>query len=606
MSTVDSFRNLPKTLRLTIATGWGAAPLLVIAAGVISVVSGILTAFGLLATADALSVLLRTTITPERISESIPEVSLVLVIYSARALIESLERTVEASVRPHVACAAENNLARVVSGIDVIAFEDASFRELAAQGGQAGVRALANSVTPLLGLLSSIATVTASVVATSLFHPLLAIGVVVACVPSAWAASRSSRLNNLHMLGTVSDHLQKSILAEISTDSRFAMERAVFGLRDRLIVEYELVSKRLCQKEITSGLKRARIQLAGRALSGLSGAVAFGVLAILLYTRWIDVAVAGAAAVAMRVSITSVTGAAGRLYNLFELGFSIELYKDLLRGAAERRRSVGSVAFLETGPDIITMSAVGFCYPGHSRPSLCDINLTIGRGEVVAIVGRNGSGKSTLAKIIGGLYVPSIGKVFWNSVDLAYVRENDIRKNVSFVAQTPMAWPTTAGNNVEIGCHADLPIKEWWDRSLKVSGAGDVIDSLPHKMETLLSTRFVDGRDLSVGQWQRLAIARALVRNGSILIADEATSALDPHAESQVLEFLTSSKESMNQVTTIFVTHRILNARKADRIVVMEGGRIVETGSHNELMQNPEGHYRLMYEVQVPPINTRG
>lgn len=591
---IDSLRKLPKLLGVTVSTAWASAPRLVVAAGIISLLCGFLTALGLLVTADALSIVMESAVTPEHLANSFREIVVVILVYSVRAALESLQRAIEASIRPHIAYAAENDIARTVSRVDVIAFEDAGFRELVTQGGGTGVRALAASAVPVLGLLSSLATVAASIIATSVFHPLLAAGIAVACVPSAWAASRSSRLNNLYMLDSVSDHLQKSILSEVTTAREYAMERTAFGLRDRLVGEFGMVSRRLRKREIRTGLRRARVQLIGRAFSGVALAAAFLVLVLLVQLHWINVAVAGAALIAMRSSIASVTAASGHLYNFVELGFSIELYRDVTAAAAALHRPPGHADCHPDGPEAITLRGVDFRYPGQPALSLSGVDLTVLRGETIAVVGRNGSGKSTLAKVIGGLYSPTAGKVLWNGADLTTIREDEVRRHVSFVSQSPAQWPTTAGNNVALGTEAADP--ELPATAMRVSGADDVMRDLPHGADTLISTRFVGGRDLSVGQWQRMAIARALGRGSAVIVADEATSALDPHAEERVLGHLTRADSDS---ITIFVTHRILGARQADRIVVMEQGRIAEMGTHDQLSQLPDGLYRGMLDVQL-------
>lgn len=605
-SMLDSLRRCPSVIGAVLSAAWTSAPRLVAAAGTVSILNGLLTTFGLLATADALTVLLRSTSAGGRLGDAAGELAVVVAIYSARAMLENLERTIESCVRPHVAFSAEKKLARAVSGIDVIAFEDVALRELVAQGGHSGVRALANSVAPIIGLLSSATTVIASIVATALFHPLLAAGILVSCIPAAWAASRSGRLNNLHMLESVSDHMQKSILTEVTTERAYALEKSAFGLRERLLDEFGSVAERLRRNEIRLGLRRARIQLAGRALSGLSAACAFVVLLVLLQLGWIDIAIAGAAGVAMRTSMNSVSAAAGRLYNFFELGFSVEIYRDLLVEAERRRRPAGEHVFAGPGPTAIQLTGIGFEYPGRGELSLRGVDLRIGRGEVVAVVGRNGSGKSTLAKVIAGLYAPTAGQISWDGIELGAIREDDIRAKVAYVSQTPVGWPTTAGNNIAIGFGTAPVDGDTWDEALRFSGADDVMRELPMRAETLLSKRFVDGRDLSAGQWQRLAIARALVRGAAIIVADEATSALDPEAEDRALRHLTSRAGALRDVTTIFVTHRIPNARRADRIVVMEGGKIIECGSHDELMCITDGRYRDMYEVQANSLDQPG
>ncbi|WP_083880654.1 ABC transporter ATP-binding protein [Nocardia araoensis] len=602
-STIDNLRKLPVLISATVSAGWRTAPLLVVAAALISVTGGFLTAFGLLATADALSVVMKSAITPAHLVDSADEIAVVVLIYAARAAVDSLHKVVEACLRPRIAHAAENQIARTISCTDLISFEDASFRELAVQGGELGTRALANGVAPLLGTVSALVTVAVSTATSSFFHPAMALGIFIACIPSAWAAAKSSRLGNSYLLQSVSGHLKKSILSEVCTDRGFSLERTVFALRAGLLDELHAVSAQLCSKEIRSTISRARVQLIGRILSAVSAGCVFGLLLVLVYFERMGMAAAGAAIVAMRMSVSSVAAAAGTIYQFLELGLGIELYGELIRKAKSRCRPEATVPLKGPGPKVVEFRGVCFSYPSGGSESLSEIDVTFHEGEVVAVVGSNGSGKSTLVKLLAGLYPPSKGAVLWDGVDIATIREQDIRQRVSFIAQNPAQWPTTAGNNIAIGRDSTRGDHSAdWDVALQVSGADAVIDELPLKMNALLSARFVGGRDLSVGQWQRLAIARALLRRGSLLIADEATSALDPRTENRVLSYLTDNRKVPPAATVVFVTHRILNARRADRIVVMDRGRIAEMGSHAELMQHPDGRYRKMYELQSSSV----
>jgi ATP-binding cassette subfamily B protein len=217
------------------------------------------------------------------------------------------------------------------------------------------------------------------------------------------------------------------------------------------------------------------------------------------------------------------------------------------------------------------------------------------RGQVLALVGENGSGKSTLAKLLAGLYLPRAGMVAWDGVDLACVDLESVRRRVAFVLQNPTNWPLTAEQNVRIGrpdqSHLD---RANFTRAAAASGADAVVATLPAGWNTLLSKDFKGGSELSVGQWQRIAVARALYRDARLLICDEPTAPLDPRAEAL---FYDTVRRLAGGRTVVLITHRLASVRIADQIIVLHHGELAELGTHDELMAS-EGRYADLYNLQ--------
>jgi len=228
------------------------------------------------------------------------------------------------------------------------------------------------------------------------------------------------------------------------------------------------------------------------------------------------------------------------------------------------------------------------------------VSIELRQGETLGVVGESGSGKTTLGKLLTGLYPPDEGVVRWDDVDLAHADPASVHANIAVIAQEPAEWPMTAANNVTVGRlgRAD-PDGRAWREAVGYSGADEVIESLPAKENTMLSKKFDEGHDLSGGQWQRMGIARGIYRDASVLVADEPTAALDARAEARVFAGLQHASASHDgRRTTILVTHRLANIRSADRILVLEKGKLVEQGTHEELI-GAGGVYHELYEIQA-------
>lgn len=236
---------------------------------------------------------------------------------------------------------------------------------------------------------------------------------------------------------------------------------------------------------------------------------------------------------------------------------------------------------------------VGFVYPGNDQPALNGIDLKLHRGEVVAVVGENASGNTTLANLLAGLYLPTTGAVSWDGHDLATCDAHSVWSNLGRVPQNFTRWPMTARDNITLGRQTEPGDASVLDAA-QAAGAADVIDRLPDGLDTLLARSRWGGHDLSGGQWQRLAIARAFHRNAPVLILAEPTSALDARAEHHVFERL---KTLANGRTTVSVTHRLVNTRLADRIIVLDRGQVVEERDFASLV-SAGGVFADLYQLQ--------
>ncbi len=243
----------------------------------------------------------------------------------------------------------------------------------------------------------------------------------------------------------------------------------------------------------------------------------------------------------------------------------------------------------------IAFEEVSFAYPDTDRTAIDRVSLTVRPGEVAALVGPNGSGKTTLVKLLCRLYDPQEGRITIDGCDLRSFELVDLRRSLSVVFQDYAQYQLTARQNIWMGNVGLDPDDAVVEAAARDSGAADVIAGLRNGYETVLGKVFEDGEELSIGEWQKVALARAFVRGAEILVLDEPTSALDPIAEWRVFERI---REIAQGKAVLLISHRFSTVRMADRIHIVEQGRIVETGTHAELMAL-DGRYARMYDVQA-------
>ncbi len=379
------------------------------------------------------------------------------------------------------------------------------------------------------------------------------------------------------------------------TDSSHAKEMRLFGLGDHF---------RSRHRELRRLLRWELIGLTGRRSLAELGAGAGAVVAVFgtfAYIAWraiqglITLGMMVAYYQAFQTSLSSLQTVLGGFARLYEDNLFLSYYDEFMALGPRVLPPAHPEKVPSPMAEGIRFENVEFRYPDTERTALKDVSLTIRPGEVTAFVGPNGSGKTTLVKLLCRLYDPSTGAITLDGTDLRKFDVADLRRHMSIIFQDFAQYQLSVRENIRLG-NVELdetdPVIE---AAARDAGAHEAITGLRHGYDTILGKWFDEGEELSVGEWQKVALARAFVRDAEILVCDEPTSALDPQAEWDVFQHI---KQLAQGRAVILVSHRFSTVRTADRIHIFDQGRIVESGTHDELV-TLGGRYAEMYEVQA-------
>lgn len=429
------------------------------------------------------------------------------------------------------------------------------------------------------------------------FHWMLSIGVLSLILPSFLINMKLGQKRYKQMIAQTPSSRKVQYLMRLMTGRESAKEMKLFKLYPYLLGRWgDLYWK--------NAKERAALERSGQWLGGFSEifSYAFTALATLVvllisYTSSLTIGVFVAMIQTVTTAKDSVMLIAANLSGIYENAlFTSELIQFMnLPDKKSDERSVIPVLLpgpLEESKEGLWVKGLDFTYPSQSVAALRDVGFHIKPGQRVAIVGHNGAGKSTLAKCLLGLYRPQYGSVLWNGKDMF---SDEDRTSVSAVFQDFMQYQLTLKENIGFGQISALDNREQLDIAAVKTGMDFISRSLPHGYDTLLGHEYEGGKELSQGQWQKVALSRSFFNiDAELVIYDEPTSALDPIAEAALFERFSELVEGK---TSIMISHRLGSCRNADLILVLKDGRLVEQGTHEQLIQR-QGEYARMYGAQ--------
>ncbi len=374
-----------------------------------------------------------------------------------------------------------------------------------------------------------------------------------------------------------------------------AKELKLFGLSSFLVGRYTKLSNELHEQNV--GLAKRRLWV-GALLTLLGTLGYYGSYAFVIYQTVIGVLTIG--------TLTFLTGAiAGASTNIQAVFSTFSTIADQALFITDLLEFFGLQPKVFSKPGALPaprpirkgfeFQDVSFAYPGQTRLVLSNVSFRLEPSERIALVGENGQGKTTIVKLLTRLYDPTGGRILLDGLDLREYDVDDLWKEIGVIFQDFMRYDLTAAENIGIGRIQDQENIFRVRSAAQKSLAEQVIRQLPKGYEQILGRRFEGGVDLSGGEWQKIALARAYLRDAQLLILDEPTAALDAKSEHEVFQrFAELTKGKM----ALLISHRFSTVKMADRILVLENGRIAEEGHHEELLRN-KGRYAEMFELQA-------
>jgi ATP-binding cassette subfamily B protein len=478
--------------------------------------------------------------------------------------------------------------------LDLEDFEDSEFQDrLERARTQAAGRT--GLMSQLFGQAQDMVTIASFAAGLFVYAPWLIVLLAIALIPAFIGEAHFNAQSYWLNYHRAPERRELDYVRQVAASVETAKEVKIFGLNRFLIGRYVELATSFFRANRRIAMRRAAW---GSALTAVSTIAYYFAYAYIVWRTLHGEFSIG--------NLTFLAGSFLRLRGLLEqllTGFSNvagqALYLDDLFSFFEIEPEIVSPANPRPFPspirDAFAFEGVGFRYPGAERWAVRDLSFGLKAGEVLALVGENGAGKTTLVKLLSRLYDPDEGRILLDGHDLRDYDLFELRRNIGVIFQDFVRFHLTAADNIAVGSIEAREDRDRIVRAAERSLADDVIGKLPEGYDQVIGKRFKSGIDLSGGEWQKIAIARAYMRDAQVLILDEPTAALDARAEFEVFQRF---KELSAGKTAVLISHRFSSVRMADRIVVLGDGRVEATGTHEELLAQG-GRYAELFELQA-------
>jgi ATP-binding cassette subfamily B protein/ATP-binding cassette subfamily C protein len=595
-------RRLPALLGAALKLAAGASRSRMVWLLVLQVVAGVCQAVSLFATTGALGALIASGPTPDKISAALPSLVLIGVLLAVQAGAVGVGQLLVGQLAPVMDAQALGRLQELCTRVEAVAFDSAGWMdaEIRAERGAVSPRYLLQAT---VRVMRNAAGIIAAAIVLATIDPLLLPLLALTIAPKLWAEVRGARQGYAVWVRQMEGKRRQNQIAQLGQSVSYAPEVRALGLSDYLGTRYRRLAVLFAREAAALARATSLSTMIGDAVSAVAMLGAYVVLVELLYAGWLPLALGGTAFFAIGRTQSALLALVDYSNDLYAEGLYLDGFEEFCVNAQEYLPKPATVA-TPRGFAEITIEDVCFTYTGATRPAVEHATLSIRAGRVVALVGENGAAKTTLTKLLGRLYLPDSGRICWDGVDTAAMDPEQLREQIALVAQDGMRAPFTAAENIRIGAWTSVTQDEAGRAAIVTAaakaGAHEFITALPHGYDTLMDRSLTSGSNVSGGQWQRLGIARGLLKtDAALIIADEPTAHLDAEAE---LAFASHLRDLPAAV--VLVTHRMnIVATCADDIYVLEDGTVTAHGTHAELLAGPDNWYARAFRLQQDSFN---
>ena len=590
----ETWRALVRVLRLV----WKTSPLLTIAMAVLTLVQSVIPASQVWLAGRLIDEVANGIIAgggDPYVRSIVILAILQLLLFLAASLFQTLGNISQQLLQERLAIDVQLTIMNHANMLDLADFENAAYYDQLQQAQRESANRPVQMVSSVFGIVRSGITFGSMIALLVSLSPWVAVAALVSPIPAFISGSRYGWWGFQQMRRQSPIRRRMSYLTNVLTTDTYNKEIKLFAIGNHFIDRYRGLAEGYYQETRQLLVRRYLASFGWGALTIGASSATYLYVAVLALRGTISLGSLTIFVQAAQQVQSSFQGLLGSVQGIYEHGLYLSTFYDLLDRQPVIKAPENPIPLQTPFRQGIEFRNVTFRYPNTDRIALDDVSFTIDLQETVALVGRNGAGKTTIVKLLGRLYDPDEGQILIDGHDIRDYDPQELRRTIGVMFQDYVTYQLTVRENIGVGNVAQVDELDAVIAAAERGGADRLIDGLPEKYDTVLGKWFEQGNQLSGGEWQRIALSRAFMREAQILVLDEPTSALDAEAEHDLFARI---KDLAHGKMAIFISHRFSTTRQADRILVLDQGKLIENDTHQELMAQ-NGQYAELFRLQA-------